>query len=222
MPRRRAQLLSLYRTLLTHYGQQHWWPGGGAFEVIVGAILTQSTNWQNVEKALVNVKKAGALDARVLAELPESQLAGLVRPAGFFNAKAARLKAFCVWLRNSYDCSLETLFALDLVTLRKELLGVYGIGPETADSIILYGAGKPIFVVDAYTKRILGRVGLGPGGDSYAGMQGYFMSNLPHEAALFNEFHALFVRHGKEVCRKSPLCSQCCLGRRCSRLFDGF
>lgn len=215
IPSDRSRLNAIYRRLLKHYGPQYWWPGEGAFEVIVGAILTQSTNWMNVEKALANLKKAGALNAGTLADLPENQTAALVRPSGFFNAKAAKLKAVCFWLKERYDCRLERLFALDIPELRAELLGVYGIGPETADSIILYAAGKPVFVVDAYTKRILKRLGLGPAGDSYAKVQAYFMDNLPHKASLFNEFHALFVRHGKDVCRKSPLCLQCCLDNIC-------
>jgi endonuclease-3 related protein len=218
----RDKLIEVYQLLLRRYGKQHWWPGEEPFEVIVGAILTQSTNWQNVEKALANLKKAGVLDARVLAELTEQEIAALVRPAGFFNAKSRKLKAFCLWLRETYNSDLDRLFALDIPILRHQLLSVYGIGDETADSIILYAAGKPIFVVDAYTKRILHRLGMGPSGDDYAEIQDYFMDSLPHDTALFNEFHALFVRHGKEVCRKSPLCSRCCLNHRCCAFLIDF
>lgn len=202
--------------MLTCYGEQHWWPGEGPFEVLVGAVLTQSTNWRNVEKAIANLKKAGVLNVENLAEMPEAQTAAMVRPSGYYHVKAKKLKSLCSWLKTRFGGRLDRLFALETAELRKELLGVYGIGAETADSIILYAAGKPVFVVDAYTRRILGRLRLGPGDDSYTALQTYFMNNLPHDAGLFNEFHALLVRHGKEVCRKSaPLCSECCLKLQC-------
>ena len=209
------ELTLLYHSLLQCYGNQYWWPAEEPFEVIIGAILTQSTNWQNVEKALANLKKTGTLNCKSLSELPDNQIATLIRPAGYFNAKALKLKAFCTWSNDNYEGDLNKLFSLDIPTLRGELLSIFGIGEETADSIILYAAGKPIFVVDTYTKRILQRLELRPINDSYRECQAYFMANLPPNTALFNEFHALFVRHGKEVCRKSPRCLRCCLAKRC-------
>jgi len=216
------KLHELYRTMLGCYGPQHWWPGDTPFEVMVGAVLTQSTNWRNVEKAIANLKASGVLDIRSLAELPLEQMALLVRPSGYYNVKAKKLKALCQWLLQGFGGSLDNLFALDTVVLRQELLEVYGIGEETADSIILYAAAKPVFVIDAYTRRIMGRLKLGPADGSYGGLQAYFMHNLSHDSALFNEFHALFVRHGKDVCRKTgPRCAGCCLTRMCARQSEG-
>ncbi len=209
------KLLEIYHRLLTHYGPQHWWPADGPFEVIVGAILTQSAAWGNVEKAIANIKKAAALSPAALRLIPSSDLAQLIYPCGYYNAKAWKLKAFVQVLGEEYSDDLEALFSLDIQQLREELLSIYGIGEETADSIILYAAGKPIFVVDAYTRRILRRLGLGPASESYAAFQTLFMDHLPHEACLFNEYHALFVRLGKEVCKRKPLCP-CCLSALCS------
>ncbi|MBI4330208.1 MAG: endonuclease III domain-containing protein [Chloroflexi bacterium] len=216
MPETAARLSRVYDLLLDQYGPQHWWPGDGPFEVMVGAVLTQSTNWRNVEKAIANLKAAGALNVESLAELPEARIAGMVRPSGYYNTKARKLKAMCSWLKSRFAGSMERLFGLDTAALRQELLGVYGIGEETADSIILYAAEKPIFVVDAYTRRITGRLGLGPADDGYGTLQAFFMENLPHRVPLFNEFHALLVRHGKDVCRKTaPRCPGCRLASLC-------
>ena len=210
------QLLpDIYQRLLGRFGPQHWWPADEPFEVIVGAILTQSAAWGNVEKAIVNLRGVGALSPRALRELPRPKLAALIHPCGYYNAKALKLKAFALWLGNHYDDDLDRLFALDADDLRQQLLAVHGVGPETADSIILYAAGKPVFVIDAYTRRIISRLGLAPEKESYAAYQRFFMDNLPSDAKLFNEYHALLVCLGKNVCRRQPLCAECCLGDIC-------
>jgi endonuclease-3 related protein len=168
-----------------------------------------------VERAIKNLRGAGALSAQALRKLPQAKLAELVYPCGYYNAKALKLKAFALWLGNHYQDDLDELFALDAVDLRHQLLSVHGIGPETADSIILYAAGKPVFVIDAYTRRIMGRLGLAPERDSYAAYQALFMENLPGDAKMFNEYHALLVCLGKIVCRRQPLCADCCLNDIC-------
>jgi len=208
-------LRKIYRRLMDAYGPQHWWPAQGPFEVIVGAILTQSTAWTNVEKAIKSLREAGALSPAALRRLSLAELARLIHACGYHNVKARRLKAFVDWFGAAYGDSLIKLSAGDTVHLREQLLAVYGIGEETADSIILYAAGKPVFVIDAYTRRILGRLGLKPKTESYAAYQQVFMSSLPADAALFNEYHALLVRLGKEACRKKPLCDECCLKDMC-------
>jgi len=208
-------LIDICRRLFARFGSQHWWPAEEPFEVIVGAILTQSAAWGNVEKAIANLKEVGALSPGKLRRLSLSRLAKLVHPCGYYNAKALKLKSFAFWLGNRYDDDLNRLFACDTEELRQQLLSVHGIGQETADSILLYAADKPVFVVDAYTRRIFSRIGLTPAKDSYAGYQAFFMDNLPADAGLFNEYHALLVRLGKEVCRRRPLCSRCCLGDIC-------
>ena len=208
-------LLDVYHRLLDRYGSQHWWPADSPFEVIVGAILTQSAAWANVEKAVINLKIGGVLSPGALRRLAVEELAGLVYPSGYYNVKAGKIKSFVDWLGERYDDNLGRLFALDIPLLRQELLSVHGVGEETADSIILYAAHKPVFVIDAYTRRIMGRLGLAPRTNSYTAFQGLFMQYLPHDESLFNEYHALFVRHGKDTCRKSPLCGQCCLTYVC-------
>ena len=208
-------LLDIYHRLLAHFGLQHWWPAEEPFEVIVGAILTQSAAWVNVEKAIANLRAVGALSAGVLRRLPVSRLATLVHPCGYYNAKALKLKSFAYWLDNHYDDDLDKLFASDTDDLRQQLLSVHGIGQETADSIMLYAANKPIFVIDAYTRRIINRIGLAPGKDSYAAYQALFMEHLPPDTKLFNEYHALLVCQGKNICCSHPLCPQCCLKDIC-------
>jgi len=208
-------LLSIYRRLLAHFGPQHWWPAREPFEIIVGAILTQSAAWGNVEKAIANLRAAKALSPGALRRLPLSKLATLVHPCGYYNAKALKLKSFAYWLGNHYDDDLGRLFANDTYDLRQQLLSIHGIGQETADSIILYAANKPIFVIDAYTRRIINRIGLAPDRNSYAAYQALFMEHLPPDTGLFNEYHALLVCLGKNVCRSRPLCQQCCLNNIC-------
>ncbi len=215
MGRKAAQtaeaLTDIYDRLFDCYGPQHWWPGETPFEVIIGAILTQSTAWTNVEKAIANLKSEGLLDAVSLDEIETEKLEMLIRPSGYYNAKAAKLKAFVERLNREYDSDLNRLFALDTESLRIELLSIHGIGPETADSILLYAAHRPVFVIDAYTKRIIGQLRLAPVSESYEAFQQLFMDRLPQDEAMFNEYHALLVRHGKDVCRKTPKCESCCL-----------
>ncbi len=209
------RLLNIYHRLMAHYGPQDWWPAEKPFEVIVGAILTQSAAWGNVEKAIANLKSAKALSSEALRQLPLSEVAGLIRPCGYYNAKALKLKSFTHWLGEYYNDNLDKLFATNISCLRQQLLSIHGIGQETADSIILYAAGKPIFVIDAYTRRIINRVGLTPDDSSYTAYQALFMNNLPTDARLFNEYHALLVCLAKNVCRNRPLCHQCCLNNLC-------
>ena len=209
------KLLAIYYRLFERYGPQHWWPGDNPFEVMVGAILTQSAAWKNVEKSISNLKKACAMLPLALCQMPIDELAGLIHPSGYYNAKSAKLKALVNWLADTCDDNLDKLFAKDVNILRRQLLSVHGVGSETADSILLYAANKPVFVIDAYTRRIISRVGLAPRKDTYDSYQLLFMKNLPCETQLFNEYHALLVCLGKEVCRKQPFCESCCLFEIC-------
>ena len=210
-------LPEIYRLLYAAYGPQHWWPGEGPFEVIVGAILTQAAAWKNVELALNNLKAAGCWSFPAIDRCPPSELAVIIRPSGYFNAKAAKLKAFASHLLARYDGDLATMFVQDREELRAELLAIHGIGPETADDILVYAAGKPSFVIDAYTVRILQRLGIGPDGGRgrYDDYQQLFHRQLPPDLALFNEFHALLDHHAGVHCRKTPRCAGCCLARVC-------
>jgi endonuclease-3 related protein len=211
----RAFLEEAYRRLYAAYGPQGWWPGEGTFDVCIGAILTQATTWRNAEKALAHLKRAGVLTPAALRALPDEVLASLIRPSVYFTAKARKVKAFVTHLAR-YGDDLPSFFAKDTATLREELLGIYGVGRETADAILLYAAGRPVFVVDAYTVRILRRWGLVGGRASYDAVQRLFMENLPHDVGVFNEYHALLVRLGKEVCRKrEPRCPCCPLVSLC-------
>jgi endonuclease-3 related protein len=183
---------------------------------MVGAILTQAVAWTNVEQAITNLKDAQALDPAVLHALPAEELALLLRPAGYYNAKARKLKALVSHLHQRYGYDLEALFSQSLQTLRSELLAIHGIGPETADSIILYAAGQPVFVIDSYTRRLCSRMGLARDTVGYDELQALFQDNLPHETALFQEYHALIVQHAKTTCRKRPLCTSCGLLAQCA------
>ncbi len=203
------KLLSIYDRLYSHFGPQHWWPGETPFEVAVGAILTQNTNWGNVEKAILNLKKEGKLNAPALYKLPQEKLSLLIRPAGYFNIKAKRLKHFVSFLMEYYGGRISNMRREDTETIRGRLLGVNGIGPETADSIILYALEKPVFVIDAYTKRILSRHNIMDHDKIYDSFQRLFHSTLRRDVHLFNEYHALFVMAAKEYCRTKPLCSMC-------------
>ena len=210
----RRQLTVIYRALYGYYGPQHWWPGDTPLEVMVGAVLTQNTAWSNVEKALENLKQERLLTLKRLHALPLAKLAGLIRPSGYYNIKARRLKHLLEFIQKNYGGVLSRMFADDGESLRTRLLSVNGIGPETADSILLYAAGKPYFVVDAYTKRVLSRHCFVAADADYQKVQRLFMEILPNEEALFNEYHALIVRVGKDFCRKSePPCGKCPLGR---------
>ncbi|MEW6295002.1 MAG: endonuclease III domain-containing protein [Candidatus Diapherotrites archaeon] len=205
----------LYKKLYSSFGLQGWWPAERTFEVCVGAILTQNTSWGNVEKALNNLKKEKRLDAKKISAMKNKELAELIRPAGYYNQKASYLKEFCLYLKK-YNFNLNKFFSKKIPELRKELLSIKGIGPETADSMILYAAEKPVFVVDAYTKRIINRL-YNRKYDDYNKLQEFFHENLPEDAGLFNEFHALLVRLGKDYCRKKkPLCRECPLRKECS------
>jgi endonuclease-3 related protein len=203
------KLMEIYQLLYERYGCQHWWPGHSRFEIIVGAILTQNTNWGNVEKAIKNLKAAKVLAAEKLYDMDISSLAEMIRPAGYYNIKAARLKNFLEWLFKEHDGDLNRLEDTDPETLRRELLQIKGVGPETADSIVLYAFDKPVFVVDAYTCRIMGRHGFIEDGADYEQVRDFFQSYLDRSARLFNEYHALLVRLGKEYCRPKAKCDGC-------------
>jgi endonuclease-3 related protein len=203
------QLTEVYQLLFDRFGPQHWWPGETQFEIIAGAILTQNTNWANVKKAIANLKSAHLLTAEKLYHLDLSQLAELIRPAGYYNIKAKRLKNFVNWLFQKYDGQLTNLEDLNTGQLRAELLAIKGIGPETADSILLYVFNREIFVIDAYTARIACRHGLIQPDADYEQLRELFQSNLPQDSQLFNEYHALLVRLGKEFCRPKAKCSAC-------------
>jgi endonuclease-3 related protein len=178
---------------------------------MVGAILTQSASWANAEMAIRNLKTAGCLFPATLRQLPEAAIARLIFPAGYYNAKAKKLKALLAWLALTCGDNIDKLLGVNTVHLRSQLLGVYGIGPETADSIILYALNKPVFVIDAYTRRIITRLGLASPKDDYYSCQRLFTNNLETDVSLYSEYHALLVRLGKEVCRPHPLCQDCCL-----------
>ncbi len=203
------RLHHLYRLMLERFGPQHWWPGETRIEIMVGAVLTQNTNWSNVEKAISNLKAAGVLGLDELERIAPPALAELIRPSGYYNIKAGRLKNLIHHIvREHHD--LDTFFSLETGELRQELLSCKGIGPETADSILLYAAARPVFVVDAYTHRLLLRHRLIWEEDGYYEMQELFESNLEADEKLFNEYHALIVRLGKEFCRKkNPRCDEC-------------
>ncbi|MDZ4230796.1 MAG: endonuclease [Dehalococcoidales bacterium] len=209
------QLDNIYHRLIECYGHQHWWPAEEPFEVMVGAILTQSAAWRNVEKAISNLKVAGALSSRALRQRSLAEIADLIHPCGYYNVKARKLKSLVHWLQEYCDDDLSRLSDGATDRLRQQLLAVWGIGEETADSIILYAVGKPVFVIDAYTRRIIDRIGLAVDGNSYADYQSLFTENLPADAVLFNEYHALLICLGKNVCRPRPLCPQCCLREVC-------
>ncbi len=209
--------MSVYKKMLARCGPQHWWPAeappdtpAGGFEVMLGAILTQNTNWGNVEKALRNLKNEKLMDPVSLYNINVKKLAGLIKPAGYFNVKAKRLKNFLRWLMETYNGDVKTVQSLPKEQLREELLSITGIGPETADSIVLYATGQLSFVVDSYTARIFGRHQLIPEESTYDDIKSFFENSLPDDAALFNEYHALIVRIGKEYCKKTkPRCDDC-------------
>ncbi|MEE8582405.1 MAG: endonuclease [Dehalococcoidales bacterium] len=202
----------IYDRLLARYGRQRWWPAESPFEVMVGAILTQSTAWGNVEKVIAGLKATEALSPPALRRMKQAELAGLIYPSGYYNAKAKKLKALADWVGKYCGDDISRLARGSTQDLRRQLLGVHGVGPETADSILLYAAGRPVFVIDAYTRRIIDRLGLSPDGrGSYDDYQRLFTASLPADAGLFNEYHALLVRLGKETCRRKPVCSRCCL-----------
>ncbi len=204
------ELKSLYDRLLETFGPQHWWPAETPFEVMAGAILTQSTSWVNAARALENLKRASRLSAASVRELPEAELAAIIRPSGYFVTKARKLKSLVRWLETRCNDDVGILSGVPTAILRQELLGIWGVGPETADSILLYGLERQVFVIDAYTCRIIDRLGLAPKtGRRYSHYQALFMKNLPADPALYNEFHALLVKLGKAACSKKPVCYRC-------------
>lgn len=202
-------LQHIYDALFEQYGPQHWWPGDTPFEIAVGAILTQNTNWSNVEKAINNIKRANALEARILDSLSPEKLEALIRPAGYYRVKTKRLKHFLTWLVENGDGKLANLAGHNTYDLRAELLAINGIGPETADSILLYALNRPTFVVDTYTARMATRHGLIEPPFDYHELQDLFQSNLPQDTQFFNEYHALIVRIGKNFCKPKPKCQNC-------------
>ena len=209
MPNR---LLSLYTKLYNHFGPQHWWPAETPFEVIVGAILTQNTSWTNVEKAIKNLKRKHLMNARSIFDIKSSKLEGLIRPSGYYRQKSRELKAFVSHMYYKYNGSLRKMLNKRIDELRDELLSLHGIGEETADSIVLYAAEKPSFVVDAYTRRIGHRLGWFKFNE-YGKIKRYFESHLPRSVKIYNEFHALLVELGKRACKKVPECGSCQLKR---------
>src|SRR3989338_4172150 len=223
-------LYDIYLVLLNSFCKQHWWPvteegklhpeySDGPknekqqLEICFGAILTQNTNWRNVEKAIVELNKNNLIDAKKINKIDVKRLALIIKSSGYHNQKAKKLKNFCNFLLNNYNGKLNLLFNNNINELREQLLSINGIGPETADSIILYAAKKPIFVIDAYTKRILNRIGYKE--KSYDELQKLFMQNLPNNERLFNECHALLVELGKSICKKEPLCKKCPVKNNC-------
>jgi len=213
-------LLKLHDLLLECYGPQRWWPARTPFEVMVGAVLTQNTAWTNVEKAIINLYAAEAMDADVILHAPHQRVAAWIRPAGYFNVKAKRLRNFCAWYVGSGG--EKKLRRLATATLRQELLGINGVGPETADDILLYAFHRPSFVIDAYTRRLLSRLQLAAGDESYEHLREQIEMRLQRDTRgkretvmLYNEFHALIVRHAKDFCRPRPRCETCCLAGRC-------
>ena len=211
-PPRRA-LQRVYERLLAAYGPQQWWPGESRFEVMVGAVLTQNTAWRNVERAIGNLKAAAALTPNAIVDLPQADLATLIRPAGYFNVKARRLQAFCRFLLESGG--EEALAELPTDALRRDLLRVHGVGPETADDILLYAFARPVFVIDAYTRRLLRRLGMARGDEGYEVLRLGIEQRLGPQTPLFNELHALVVHHAKVTCGVRPRCMGCCLARVC-------
>ncbi len=199
-----------YERLFDHFGPQDWWPGETPFEIMVGAVLTQNTNWLNVTRAIDNLRTAGVLSYGLLLALPLENLAELIRPSGYYNVKAGRLRNVLLMIENLYEGDPELFYQDDMVSARENLLSVKGIGPETADSILLYACNHPVFVVDAYTHRVFSRHNLVEEETDYSAMQSLFMDNLPEEMELYNEYHALIVAVAKKYCKKTkPLCRIC-------------
>lgn len=208
---RRRALLQLYRRLLSSYGPQGWWPARTPFEVMIGAVLTQNTAWTNVERAIANLRRARCLSARRILDRRDSEIAGLIRPSGYFNVKARRLKSLCAWYIERGG--LAALRRRDTRDLREDLLAVHGIGPETADDILLYALERPVFVIDAYTRRLFGRLGWIHGDEAYDNLRLAVEAALDSDVPLFNEYHALIVRHAKEACSHRRACRHCRIER---------
>ena len=209
------RLQDIFDRMLSRYGEQHWWPADTPFEMMVGAVLTQATAWTNVELAIARLKDAAVLSPAAIRGMDIETLASLIYSSGFYNAKAQRLKALVAYLGETYDDDIEAMRSEGGAKLRRELLGVKGIGEETADAILLYALGKPSFVIDAYTRRLISRLGIAPESEAYSAYQKLFSDNLQQDTTMFAEYHALIVQHGKEACRKTPVCEGCCLRSVC-------
>ncbi|MBM3957013.1 MAG: hypothetical protein FJ313_03045 [Gemmatimonadetes bacterium] len=201
--------MAVYNRLNAAHGPLHWWPGESAFEISIGAILAQNTAWRNVTATLRNLRSAGIWSIQAIHRTPLERLAETIRPSGYFNTKARKLKEFAAFITGQFGGDLDACLALPGHQLRPRLLTVWGIGEETADDVVLYAAGQPSFVIDAYTRRIVDRLGWRTSGNRYADYQALFHERLPHDAALFNQYHALLVRHGARTCRPKPLCERC-------------
>lgn len=206
-------LNQVYNKLLKQHGPLDWWPGDSPFEIMVGAVLTQNTAWTNVEKAIANLKDAGALTPEAIVATHHKRLAKWLRPSGYFNIKAKRLKNFCRWYLQ--QGAFSSLNIMETADLRTQLLSVNGVGPETADDILLYAFERPVFVVDAYTRRIFTRLGHLQGDEHYETVRAMFENKLKNDAQLFNHYHALIVSHGKDICKTKPRCDHCCLSGIC-------
>ena len=204
-----ARLTEIYNRLFDHFGHRNWWPGDTPYEVIIGAILTQNTTWTNVERAISNLKLNDVLSCEAISSLPVDQLAAYIRPTGYYNQKARRLKTVTDWLIRSCEGDLDQMKDKATSDVRNELLSLNGIGQETADSILLYAFERPVFVVDAYTRRAMARLGMTDENYSYQTLQTLFMNNLPHDVSLFNDYHAQIIALGKNYCRTKPLCGKC-------------
>lgn len=211
----RKQITKLYDDLNAEYGDLHWWPAETPFEIIIGAILGQATAWRNAAKAINNLKAANVLDPEAMSKLSQDELETLILPSGYYRAKAKKVRAFLTHLQAHHNNQLDSLFAQELSSLREELLSIYGVGEETADTILLYAAKKPSFVVDTYTYRLFERLGWFTGKFHYGRLRGIFMENLPHDRQMFNQYHALIVRHGARICQKTPQCEKCMLQSQC-------
>ncbi|HEB98401.1 MAG TPA: endonuclease III domain-containing protein [Thiotrichales bacterium] len=209
-----ARVRRVYERLHEAHGPQHWWPGETPFEIMVGAILTQNTAWTNVERAIANLKRARALSPRAIVAAEPERLGEWLRPSGYFNIKARRLRNFCTWYLE--QGGLSRLKWLDTQALRHAVLSVNGVGPETADDILLYAFERPVFVIDAYTRRLFSRLGMISGEEGYETLRHAFEHALGPDVALFNEYHALIVVHAKDICRKKPSCGDCVLKRGCA------
>jgi endonuclease III related protein len=203
------RLMEMFDLMMNRFGPQHWWPGESEIEMMIGAILTQNTSWKNVEKAIHNLKAKGILNVEGIHSLSIPLLAEEIKPAGYFNVKAGRLKNLASFIVERYGGDMSAFLSEDTGALREALLSIKGVGPETADSILLYAAHRPVFVIDAYTYRILNRHGMVEDQITYNELQNVFTDNLTEDAGLFNEFHALIVKTGKEFCRGKPLCHSC-------------
>ncbi|MEN8180868.1 MAG: endonuclease III domain-containing protein [Pseudomonadota bacterium] len=210
-----SSLSRIYQRLFECHGPQHWWPGDTPFEIMLGAVLTQNTTWSNVEQAIANLKAIGPLEPHAILQLGQDELATALCPSGYFNVKAKRLRALCEFLLEHPD-----LEQLEDQELRARFLAVHGIGPETADDILLYAYNRSVFVIDTYTRRLFTRLGLVEGKPGYETLRQGFEQALLADAALFNEYHALIDHHAKQVCRPKPDCKNCCLNSHCKQCID--